>query len=69
MTREQRDALKRELLRQHPELAERDLGSRAGTVREARTPATSSHRTDPRSGRRAESHQPVSFLAPSQSMS
>ena len=29
MTREQRDALKRELLRQHPELAERIAGIRA----------------------------------------
>ena len=29
MTREQRDALKRELVRQHPELAERILGIRA----------------------------------------
>jgi len=29
MTREQRNALKRELLRQHPELAERIAGIRA----------------------------------------
>jgi hypothetical protein len=29
MTREERDALKRELLRQHPELAERIMGLRA----------------------------------------
>jgi hypothetical protein len=46
MTRERRDTLKRETLRQHPELAERYMGLFA--VQQARTPAKSSRSAGPK---------------------
>jgi hypothetical protein len=52
MTREERDQLKRELVRQHPELAERIMGIRAveQSRRGTRNPAVPLARAGPKSG-------------------